>query len=253
MGKPVTLILGLGRELGDSIARCFHEQAGHDVLGADPSSERIANAKGSLPEEVAFHHGDLHTRIGIRNAITAATERFKRVDHAVVVPELPEPDKLAGLQSERFDKALARSVSGAMLGVKLFSEQLIGQDDSPETGAGRRAQKGSLTFVLGYAALASTPGHFTEMVTQSAILGVVRAAALELADQAIRVNAIVCIRPAEERTLEWTAKRVPLGRAALSDEVAEAALYLSSPGAAFTTGTVLVLDGGRSTLSGLIE
>ncbi len=253
MGQPVTVILGLGRELGDSIARCFNEQAGHNVLGADPSAERIANAKGSLPDEVAFHHGDLHTRIGIRNAITAATERFKRVDHAVIVPELPEPDRLTELTQERFDKAVTRAATGAMLGVKLFAEQLISQDDLPETGAGRRVQKGSITFVLGYAALASTPGHFSEMVTQAAILGVVRAAALELADQAIRVNAVVCIRPAEERALEWTAKRVPLGRAALSDEVAEAALYLSSPGAAFTTGSVLVLDGGRSTLSGLVE
>jgi NAD(P)-dependent dehydrogenase (short-subunit alcohol dehydrogenase family) len=46
---------------------------------------------------------------------------------------------------------------------------------------------------------------------------------------------------------------VPLGRAALADEIAEAARYIASPQAAYLTGQSLILDGGRSTLSGLLD
>jgi NAD(P)-dependent dehydrogenase (short-subunit alcohol dehydrogenase family) len=80
-----------------------------------------------------------------------------------------------------------------------------------------------------------------------------KAGALELAEHAIRVNAVVAIRPREERSETWTARRVPLGRAALADEIAEAARYIASPQAAYLTGQSLILDGGRSTLSGLLD
>jgi len=46
---------------------------------------------------------------------------------------------------------------------------------------------------------------------------------------------------------------VPLGRATLADEVAEAVRYVASPQAAFMTGQSIVLDGGRSTLAGLVD
>jgi NAD(P)-dependent dehydrogenase (short-subunit alcohol dehydrogenase family) len=44
-----------------------------------------------------------------------------------------------------------------------------------------------------------------------------------------------------------------LGRAAIADEIADAARYLSSPEAAFVTGEVLRLDGGRSSLAGILD
>ncbi|MEL6209118.1 MAG: SDR family oxidoreductase, partial [Pseudomonadota bacterium] len=70
------------------------------------------------------------------------------------------------------------------------------------------------------------------------------------ASQQIRVNAISAIRPRAEAEEGWDKSRVPLGRAALADEIADAALYLSSRAAAIVTGATLVLDGGRSVLAG---
>ncbi len=71
MAEPVTLVIGLGREVGDSIARTFLE-AGHRVLVADPSAERLESAQDALGDEIATYHGELHSRLGLRNAITAA-------------------------------------------------------------------------------------------------------------------------------------------------------------------------------------
>ncbi|MBK8198033.1 MAG: SDR family oxidoreductase [Acidobacteria bacterium] len=252
MGEPVTLVLGLGREVGDAVARTFQE-AGHRVLVADPSDERLDSARDALDDDVATYHGELHSRLGLRNAITAAIEAFGRIDNAVIIPEIEEGDHLLDFTQEKFEKALARSARGAALALRVIAESLIEQEDLPQAGAERIPQKGTVTFVLGYAAIASMPGRFTESVGQSAILGVMKAGALELAEHAIRVNAIIAIRPREERSETWTARRVPLGRAAQADEIAEAARYIASPQAAYLTGQSLVLDGGRSTLSGLID
>jgi len=249
---PVTAILGLGREVGDAVARRFNE-LGHDVLAADSSADRLVTARAAMPDEVLLHNGDLHTKLGLRNAVTAAVEGFGRIDNIVVIPSIDQPDTLQDFSQEKFDKALARTVRGAAQALKVFAERIAEQDDLPSAGVERIRQRGTATFVLSYSALATMPGRFTESVTQAAVLGVVRAGALELAEAGIRVNAIVAIRPREEKMESWTVKRTPLGRTALADEIADAARFLSSPDAAFITGEVLRLDGGRAGLAGVLD
>ena len=252
MATPVTAILGLGREVGDAVARRFNE-LGHDVLAADSSGDRLLTAKSAMPEEVLLHLGDLHTRLGLRNALAAAVEGFGRIDNIVVIPSIEQPDSIHDFAQERFDKALAKTVRGAAQALKVFAERIADQDDLPAAGVERLRQRGTVTFVLSYSALATMPGRFTESVTQAGVLGVVRAGSLDLAEAGIRVNAIVAIRPREEKMETWTAKRTPLGRAALADEIADAARFLVSPEAAIITGEVLRLDGGRSGLAGVLD
>ncbi len=252
MAQPVTVILGLGREVGDAVARRF-SKFGHQVVAADPFDERIATARNAVPDDVLLHHGELHTRLGLRNALTVAVEAFGRVDNLVVIPEIEAPDTLAEFAQEKFDKAVTKATRGSSLALKVFAERIAEQDDLPEAGVERIRQKGSVTFVLSYSAIATMPGRYTETVTQSAVLGVIKAGSVELAEQQIRVNGIVAIRPREERIENWTTRRTPLGRAAIADEIADAARYLSSPEAAFVTGEVLRLDGGRSSLAGILD
>ncbi len=252
MALPVTAILGLGREVGDAIARRFSE-TGHRVLAADPGAERLVTARNAVPEDVILHHGELHTRLGLRNAFTAAVEGFGRIDNAVIIPELEEPDTLLNFSTEKFDKAIAKSIRGTALALQVFAERIAEQEDLPTVGVERLRQKGTITFVLAYSAIASMPGQFTETISQGGVLGVMRAGAVELADLSIRVNAIVAVRPSEERVQTWTMRRTPLGRTALADEIADACRFLASPEAAFITGEALRLDGGRRGLSGLLD
>lgn len=252
MGQPVTLILGLGREAGEAIARRFEEE-GHHVLVADPSADRLEAARDALEDTIAFHHGELYSRLGLRNALTAALEAHGRIDHVVVLPLTEEPDRLIDFAQDRFEKALARSARGAAMALRVVAEHLLEQEDLPENGAERTSQKGSVTFILRQSAISSMPGQFTDTVSQSAILGVVRAGALELAEHKIRVNAIISSRPADDRSSAVALKRIPLGRPILADEIAGAAWFLASADAAFITGQTLVMDGGRATLSGVLD
>lgn len=251
MAKPTTVILGLGQEVGDAVARRFFEE-GHAVLAADHDQARIDRAKESLPEAITLFHGDLQTRLGLRNCFAAAEENHPQVDHLIIVPRLAEPDSLADLDIDRFQTVLSQSAKGAVLAMTLFAERIAAMEDDYAARAERMRQHGSITVILSQIAELHEPGHFTRGVSQAAILAAVRAAAVELAPQQIRVNAISAIRPRAETADNWVKARVPAGRAALGDEIADAAIFLSSPSAAIITGETLVLDGGRQALSGLI-
>lgn len=251
MEQPVTAILGLGREVGDAVARRFSEQ-GHRVVAADPRAKRLEAAKTSLSDKVVLHHSELHTRLGLRNVMSAADEAFGRINNIVVIPEICEGDTLADLAIEKFDKAMGASVRAAALLLHAFADRLNQQAHEDIEDIDRPTQQGTVTFILDYLAKGAMPGQFTAGITQSAILNVMRSGALELAERGIRVNAIVAIRPRELRIEEYTTARTPLGRAAHADEIADAARFLASPEAAFITGETLTLDGGRSQLSGIL-
>jgi len=248
----VTAILGLDHEVGDAVARRFHE-LGHHIVAADPNANRLAKARESGPDEAVFHHGDLHTRLGLRNCFASAAESFGRIDNAVIIPLIEEPDALLEFVPEHFDKAITKALRGAALGMRVFAERIATQDSLPGSSPERQRQKGTTTFIWSYPAVGAMPGYFTESGTQSAILGASRAGAVDLAEHGIRGNAIVAARPRDERSETWLVKRTPLGRAALADEIADAAGFLSSPQAAIITGATLKLDGGRSVLSGVLD
>jgi NAD(P)-dependent dehydrogenase (short-subunit alcohol dehydrogenase family) len=107
--------------------------------------------------------------------------------------------------------------------------------------------------------MASTMAHVSiaartaYSASKTAILGLTRALALELAPESITVNAISPGPFATEmntpliRNVELNAQfiaKIPLGRWGRVEEVGQLALYLCSPEAAFITGTDILIDGG---------
>ncbi len=249
MAAPVTIIMGLGREVGLACAEQFRAD-GHRVIVASPDDDAMNRAETQLGGDVVFHHGDLHTQIGIRNCLTSAAEVHGRHDNLVIIPPVPPAATLADLDLQAFDKAAATGGRSAALTLSLFAQAVSDQDPlvpgEPQRGT-------SVTFVLGLAAALAGPGEFLATATEGSVLGIVRAGAIDLADRGIRVNAVCALRPRAASEEGFLKRRTPLGRTATAVEIARAAAYLASPGAGIVTGQTLVLDGGRSHLSGTIE
>ena len=252
MEKPVTLIIGLGQTVGDAVARRFLD-AGHAVLAVDPDAALLEELKKTTGDKVAYHHGAVHTKLGLRNAMAAALETYNFIDNVVLIPPLPEPDRLLDLEMEDFEAVLMKTARGAVQALRVFAPEMIAERPETENAADRSRQTGTFTFVLSLGAQMAQPGWFSEVVSQHAILGIVKAAAIELAEEAVRVNAIVALRPRAEGREPWLKDRTPLGRPSLAEEIAETACFLASPNSAIITGEAITLDGGRRFLSGLIE
>lgn len=255
MDQPVTLIIGLGREVGEAVARRFFE-AGHGVIAVDSNSSRVEHARGELDERILVARQEgLHQEGSVKNCLTMVRTQYERLDNLVVIPTLPEPDTLEQMDPARFGEAVANSASTAMLAMRLFANHIDADFDTAGARVNQARQRGAIVFILSLQNRLLIPGRFTQNATQGAIEAVMRAGALELAAKRIRVNAVSAIRPraqSDDEERKWLKSRTPLGRAALADEIADTALFLSSNQSAIITGETLVLDGGRSLLSGVL-
>jgi 2-keto-3-deoxy-L-fuconate dehydrogenase len=116
---------------------------------------------------------------------------------------------------------------------------------------------GSIVTVASQLARAGGRNNVAYITSKGAVLSLTRTMALDFAPDGIRVNALLpgaietpmlarsfARSPTPEATREASRSRHPLGRFGRAEEVAEAALYLASDAAAFTTGVELPVDGG---------
>ena len=120
----------------------------------------------------------------------------------------------------------------------------------------KKQRSGSIVNIASLAGLVGVHSASSYAASKHGVIGLTKTAALEYAHDGIRVNA-VC--PAlvittmvktfvndDPALLDLIRNMAPLGRAGLPEEIASAVIWLSSPGAGFTTGHALSVDGGAA-------
>jgi NAD(P)-dependent dehydrogenase (short-subunit alcohol dehydrogenase family) len=123
-----------------------------------------------------------------------------------------------------------------------------------ELRAMRAQGAGSVVNVASSAGRMGVPGLSAYSASKHAVIGLTKSAALEVAREGIRVNAVCpgSVRTpmlrgfvgGDEELLEKMGRRAPMGRLGEPDEIAEAIVWLLSDAARFVTGNALAPDGG---------
>jgi len=148
---------------------------------------------------------------------------------------------------EMWNSVLSTNLTGTFLGCK-HAVPLLARSDA-----------GAIVNVSSIDALRGGFRHGAYAASKGGVAALTRAAAVELADRGIRVNA-VCPGTVETPMVEAlssgkidknaiTAERLkmhPLGRLSTAEEQAATIAFLCGPDAAFITGTVMPVDGGRA-------
>jgi NAD(P)-dependent dehydrogenase (short-subunit alcohol dehydrogenase family) len=228
------VVLGASVGIGLAVARAAQRE-GASVLIVSSRKERLDRAVKSLPESgVEAQVADLSEETQVR----ALFERIGAFDHLVFTAgERLHLEPLVNMQVEAARGFFKLRFWGAFMAAKY---------GSPHIRPG-----GSITLTNGIAGLRPRKGWTVAASICGATEALTRALAVELAP--IRVNA-VC--PGAVRTELWsempeadreamyreTGRRLPVGRVGEADDLAQTYLYLMQE--AYSTGQVIVVDGG---------
>jgi NAD(P)-dependent dehydrogenase (short-subunit alcohol dehydrogenase family) len=245
-GKNI-YISGAANGIGRATALAF-ARAGASLTLVDQDADgnaETARQVAAAGAQVLDLPGDVSDEAHVQQALTRTVEEFGSLDiafnNAGVEQDMGPLDELDPAQWDRIIDVNVRSLFLAMRHqVPLMKATGGGAIVNTSSGAGVKA----------------FPGQAAYVAAKHAVVGLTRAAALDFAGQGIRINAVapgIIDTPMRERVFgagdegyRNAAQQEPIGRLGVPEEIASAVLWLSSPGAAFTIGHTLVVDGGQT-------
>jgi 3alpha(or 20beta)-hydroxysteroid dehydrogenase len=134
-----------------------------------------------------------------------------------------------------WDATLAVNLTGAMLGIQAVLP-------------GMRSRGGSIINIASIFGVVGAPGYAAYCASKAGLIALTKVAALELAEDNIRVNVIIpggVSTPMNEHEKEGgVIPDTPLRRRAHPREISGAVVFLASEDSSFVTGSELVVDGG---------
>lgn len=263
--NKVAIVTGAGGVLGGSIARSF-VRAGARVVAMDIRQEQLDSRVGELRAE----GGDVIGIIGnvldidsLRKAAEDIVAKWGRIDILVNVAggNMPgatlAPDQpVFEMKIEDWNKVTNLNMNGTVYPSLVFGEVMARQKEGSIINISSMAAYSAITRVPGYSAAKTAVSNFTQWMAMEM--------AMKFGDK-VRVNAIapgffigdqnraVLINPdgsLTERSKKVLAK-TPMGRFGDITELNGVVQFLCSEAASFITGTVIPVDGGFSSFSGV--
>ncbi|MFJ4048960.1 MULTISPECIES: glucose 1-dehydrogenase [Pseudomonas] len=241
----VALVTGAASGMGLAAARAFAE-AGAAVALADireDALQAVAAEMTAAGHNVLAFAGDIADEHYVKALVEKTVATFGRLDAAFNNAGIQSPAvETADVPSEVFDRITDINMRGVWLCMKYQLIQMRAQ------GSGAIVNNSSLGGLVG------VPGRVAYHAAKHALVGMTKSAALEYADKGIRINAIcpgiietpmvAGMLAGETEVMNEMMRDVPIRRLGTAQEIADAVLWLCSPGSTFIVGVALPVDGG---------
>jgi NAD(P)-dependent dehydrogenase (short-subunit alcohol dehydrogenase family) len=227
--KKVVVITGASQGIGAGLVAGYRER-GYRVVATSRSMPR------SQDENVLAVAGDVRERATAEKVVTAAKERFGRIDALVNNAGIFVAKPFVEYTQEDFDAVVGTNVTGAFHVTQLVLAEML---------AKRSGHVVNITAALVDQPRAAVPAGLAA-VTKGGLNALTKSLAIEVAKSGVRVNAVapgIIKTPMHSpATYDYLAHLHPVGRMGEVKDIVDAVLYLEqSP---FVTGEVLHVDGG---------
>lgn len=247
MSEHVVLVTGALAGIGRATATAFARNGASVVVSGrrDEEGDAFAAELRASGTKAEFIRADVSIEDDVGALVDGVVQAFGRLDVAVNNAGFTGgPGPLITQTLEMYNNVFDTNVRGTFFCLKhelrVMTEQGFGNIVNLSSTFGERGGAG--------AALYSASKH--------AVNGLTRSAALEVAAQGIRVNAVAPGPVATEGLQRFTggeeqryaamAATVPAGRLGHVDEIADVITFLASEGARFITGQIVAVNGGKT-------
>ncbi|SER82361.1 SDR family NAD(P)-dependent oxidoreductase [Psychrobacillus sp. OK032] len=245
----VAVISGAASGMGRAGAILFAKEGAKVVIldinqeQGDQVVEEIKRNDG----ESQFYKTDLLDLDALKQVMNIIDEQYGKIDILWNHVGSPGPSGIENVEEKDYDFTMGLNVKSGFFTTKYALPSM------------RKADKGSIIFTSSVSGLVASPYGVVYSTAKGAVVNMVRSLAVNLSKDKIRVNGI-CPGLTEtpmmeqfltrspddnlEKNKEYILSRYPLGRFAIADDIANAALFLASDESDFISGVNLPVDGG---------
>ena len=243
----VALVTGAGSGIGRATSLAF-AAAGATVVSSDmvcESGEETAMRIREAGGDACFIRADVTKPDEIRALISSTVERYGQLDCACNNAGIGVVGRFHEISEEDWQRTLAVNLSGVFHCMQQEIVQML------------RQGHGSIVNIASIAGLVGLRDSAAYVASKHGVVGLTRTAAIELAPEGIRVNAVcpgfvhtpMVVRPnTPAGAIADISARHPIGRLGTPEEIAAVVVWISSDAPSFVTGHTLVADGGYTAL-----
>ena len=240
----IALVTGASRGIGAASALVLAERGARvavnyreDKEGADRTAEAIRD----LGAEAIAVRGDVSQQEDVEAVFQEVEAAFGPVDILVANAGKTQDRVLALQDEESWRSVLEVNLDGVQRTCKRALRPML------------RGGWGRIVAVSSVAGLHGNIGQTNYCAAKAGVIGFVKALARETALRGVTANVVApgyvdtaMFDLVGEERREVAVAQVPMARSGTAEEIAAAVSFLSSPGASYITGSVLVVDGGLS-------
>ena len=237
------IITGAASGIGRASAKLFAEEGAHLAL-IDRDAAGLEETF-RLVREATTHVGDVGDTGFAETVVDEMIARHGRLDILVTAAGFSCGGTVLTTSPDDWDAVFRTNVGGTWLWARAAVPHM------------QRQGSGSIITLASQLAIAGGKGNSAYIAAKGAIVSLTQTMAVDFATDGIRVNAIApgaidtpMLRRSfarhanSEEVREASRNRHAMKRFGQAEEIAQAALHLASDASSFTTGTVMVVDGG---------
>ena len=244
MEGKVAIVTGGAGGIGSAVCRAF-ASSGVGVAVADMDAARATETAADISSGDGTTIGievEVTCEDSVEAAVKTTVDHFGRIDFLVHCAGNNIRAPVLELSAEDWSRALNTHLTGAFLFSKAVGKRLVDQGEG-----------GRVVFMSSVAARAPVPERGAYTPAKAGLIGLAGVLSLEWAEYGINVNAVcpgMVLTPMTEMvykrepTLQaQRLKRMPAGREAYPDEVADLVIFLCSEKSSHISGTAIPVDG----------